>query len=85
MAAFRPRSAFLVFALGAAVTAGACYQDPNDQLDQAQQTIDLQATLEELANKTTELQFGFDSLRNEVARQDSTIRKLSNLAGVAYR
>jgi hypothetical protein len=46
--------------------------------------MDLQATLEELANKTTELQFGFDSLRNEVARQDSTIRKLANLAGVAY-
>lgn len=84
MAALRPRPVLLVLAVLAAVTAGACYQDPNAQLDQAQQTMDLQATLEELANKTSELQFGFDSLRNEVARQDSTIRKLANLAGVAY-
>lgn len=83
MASVRVRPAVLVLVV-VAVAAGACYQDPNDQLDQAQQTMDLQATLEELANKTTELQFGFDSLRNEVARQDSTIRKLANLAGVAY-
>lgn len=84
MAAYRFRSLILVLAVASAVTVGACYQDPNEQLDQAQQTIDLQATLEELANKTSELQFAFDSLRNEMARQDSTIRKLANLAGVAY-
>lgn len=84
MAATRPRSALLVLALSAAAVTGACYTDPEEQLDQMQQTMDLQATLEDLANKTTELQFAFDSLRNEMARQDSTIRKLSNLAGVAY-
>ncbi len=83
MAAPRPRAVHPFLTL-AVVLAAACYQDPNDQLDQAQQTMDLQATLEDLANRTTELQFAFDSLRNEVARQDSTIRKLSNLAGVAY-
>ena len=84
MAATRLRSALLVLAFAAAAVTGACYADPNEQLDQMQQTMDLQATLEDLANKTTELQFAFDSLRNEMARQDSTIRKLSNLAGVSY-
>lgn len=84
MAAIRTRSTVLLLVIASAVALGACYQDPNEQLDQAQQTLDLQATLEELANKTTELQFGLDSLRNEVARQDSTIRRLANLAGVAY-
>jgi uncharacterized protein YlxW (UPF0749 family) len=84
MTTIRPRSALLLLVLLTATVVGACYADPQEQLDQMQETMDLQATLEELANKTTELQFAFDSLRNEVARQDSTVRKLANLAGVAY-
>ena len=84
MASRHLRPALLVVTLAAAAAVGACYKDPNEQLDEAQQTLDLQASLEELANKTTELQFGFDSLRNVVAKQDSTIRKLANLAGVPY-
>ncbi|MBP7550573.1 MAG: hypothetical protein KA761_09835 [Gemmatimonadaceae bacterium] len=64
--------------------AGACYTDPKQQLDQMQETLDLQATLEDLANRTTELQFATDSLRGVVARQDSTLRRLANLAGVVY-
>lgn len=83
MSASRLRAALLL-SVTAAAAAGACYQDPNEQLDQAQQTLDLQATLEELASKTTELQFAYDSLANVVARQDSTLRKLANLAGVPY-
>jgi len=67
-----------------ATLSGACYTDPKEQLDQMQETLDLQATLEDLANRTTELQFATDSLRGVVARQDSTLRKLANLAGVAY-
>lgn len=67
-----------------AVAAGACYTDPKEQLDQLQQTMDLQATIEDLASRTTELQFAYDSLRNVVARQDTTIARLANLAGVPY-
>jgi uncharacterized protein YlxW (UPF0749 family) len=77
----RPLALTLVVA---ATLAGACYTDPKAQLDQMQETLDLQATLEDLANRTTELQFATDSLRGVVARQDSTLRKLANLAGVAY-
>jgi len=61
-----------------------CYKDPNKELDQAQQTLDLQATLEDLGNRTSELQFALDSLRGVVAKQDSTISRLANLAGVPY-
>lgn len=64
--------------------AGGCYQDPNAQLDAMQETLDLTNTLDELASRTTELQFTLDSLRGVVARQDSTIAKLANLAGVPY-
>lgn len=79
----RLRPLLLAFGLAAA-GAAACYKDPNKELDQAQQTIDLQATLDELANRTSELQFTLDSLRNVVAKQDTTISRLANLAGVPY-
>ena len=73
-------------ALGVALclAASACYSDPKAQLDAMQQTLDLTSTLEDLASRTTELQFAIDSLRGVVARQDSTIAKLANLAGVSY-
>lgn len=83
MSRARRRLALVLLSLGAAVTA-ACYQDPNAQLDQLQGQLDLTATLEDLANRTTELQFALDSLRGVVARQDTTIARLANLAGVAY-
>lgn len=80
----RPRAVALLVTLVAAAAAGACYTDPKEQLDQMQQTMDLQATIEDLASRTTELQFAFDSLRTVVARQDTTIARLANLAGVPY-
>lgn len=67
------------------VLLASCYQDPNEQLDAMQQTIDLQDTINELGMRTTELQFTLDSLRMVVARQDTTISRLANLAGVPYR
>ena len=63
---------------------GACYQDPNTQLDKMQETIDLTTTIEELGSRTTELQFALDSLREVVARQDTVLSRLANLAGVPY-
>ncbi len=81
----RPTRRLTLLAVGAALaTALGCYQDPNEQLDQMQQTLDLTATIEDLANRTTELQFAVDSLRGVVARQDSTLARLANLAGVPY-
>lgn len=82
MSPHRFRALVLLTSLAAIVAA--CYQDPNDQLDQMQETMDLTATLEELASRTTELQFAIDSLRSVVARQDTTIGRLANLAGVPY-
>lgn len=66
------------------LAAAGCYTDPNAQLDQMQETMDLQATLDELGNRTTELQFALDSLRMVVAKQDTTLSRLANLAGVPY-
>ena len=80
----RRRSATLVIVLGLALAVGACYQDPNRQLDQMQETLDLTATIEELGSRTTELQFVLDSLRGVVARQDTVLSRLANLAGVPY-
>ena len=77
------RPSLLAVACSTALAAG-CYQDPNKRLDQMQETVDLQATLEDLANRTTDMQFQLDSLRGVVARQDSTIAQLANLAGVPY-
>lgn len=72
--------------LAAAVLLGAvaCYRDPNRQLDEMQATIDLQSTLDDIANRASDLQFQVDSLRGIVARQDTAIARLANLAGVPY-
>lgn len=77
------RPAFLVVA-AVLLGAVACYQDPNRQLDEMQATMDLQSTLEDIANRATDLQFQVDSLRGIVARQDTAIARLANLAGVPY-
>lgn len=63
---------------------GGCYTDPNKQLDEMQKTLDLSNTLTELGSRTSELQITLDSLRLVVAKQDSTIATLANLAGVRY-
>ena len=78
-----PRSRILV-AVVVALTGVSCYQDPKVALDAMEETLALQSTLEELGNRTTELQFALDSLRGVIARQDTTIRALANLAGVPY-
>ena len=71
-------------ALVALLPLAACYKDPTEELAAMQATIDLQDTLNELGMRTTELQFTLDSLRMVVARQDTTISRLANLAGVPY-
>lgn len=81
----RRRSFHLVVLLSLMFAAGACYSDPNDQLDQMQESMDLTATIEDLGTRTTELQFALDSLRGVVARQDTVLSRLANLAGVPYQ
>ena len=83
----RPRTSPLLLVVALVVAlgpVGACYQDPNAQLDKMQETIDLTTTIEELGSRTTELQFALDSLREVVARQDTVLSRLANLAGVPY-
>ena len=80
----RHRSSSVLVAVVVLTMAGACYQDPNKQLDKMQETLDLTATIEDLGSRTTELQFALDSLRGVVARQDTVLSRLANLAGVPY-
>lgn len=69
-----------------AIAAGtACYQNPQERLDQMQQITDMSDAVNELALRTSELVFEVDSLRRVVARQDSVLATLANLAGVQYR
>ena len=80
----RLRPSSLLVAGLALLAVAACYQDPNKQLDSMQETLDLTATIEDLGSRTTELQFALDSLRGVVARQDTVLSRLANLAGVPY-
>ncbi len=82
----RPRAALLTACLVvAAASASACYEDPNDKLNQLQQITDMTDAVNELNSRTSELLFTVDSLRAVMARQDTTIMRLANLAGVPYR
>lgn len=86
-AAAAPRvvRALLVGAGLAAVALAGCYEDPQARMDQAQQLTDMIDVVNELNARTSELGFTLDSLRNVVARQDTTIWRLANLAGVPYQ
>jgi uncharacterized protein HemX len=77
------RAALLVVALALPASV-ACYQDPQEQLDQMQQITDMVDAVNEIGMRTTELQFTVDSLVGVIARQDTTISRLANLAGVPY-
>lgn len=78
----RPRAVLLV--AGAAAALG-CYQDPQAKLDELQQLTDAVDAVNELNSRTSEILFTLDSLRAVIARQDTTIARLANLAGVEYR
>ena len=78
------RAAHLVVLLAALAAGAGCYRDPQAQLDEAQAQLDLTATLEDLGSRSADLQFQLDSLRAVVARQDTAIARLANLAGVPY-
>lgn len=67
------------------LAAAGCYQDPQDRLDQMQQITDMSDVVNDVAMQMAELTFAVDSLLIVVARQDSTIAVLANLAGVPYR
>ena len=84
MSRSRPQHFPRIAGLLAVMAASACYRDPNTELDKMQETIDLTATIEDLGSRTTELQFALDSLRGVVARQDTLLSRLANLAGVPY-
>ena len=71
--------------LGAAAVTAACYEDPQAKMDQAQQMTDMLDVVNDLQSRTSELQFTLDSLRGIIARQDTTIARLANLAGVPYQ
>jgi hypothetical protein len=79
------RRAVLAALAAAATLAGACYEDPQARMDQAQQMTDMVDVVNELNARTSELAFTIDSLRQVVARQDTTIYRLANLAGVPYQ
>lgn len=80
----RRRASLLVGTLALAATAG-CYRDPQEQMDQMQQMTDMVDVVNELNARTSEMTFTLDSLRLIVARQDTAIYRLANLAGVPYQ
>jgi hypothetical protein len=80
-----PRIRPLILTLVAAgALAAACYNDPQRQMDQMQQITDLADILNEVQLRTADMQATLDSLQMVVAKQDSTIYRLANLAGVPY-
>lgn len=72
--------------LAAAIVAvGACYEDPQQKLDQMQQLLDIGDALNELALRTADLQMSIDSLAAIVAKQDTAIYRMANVTGLSYR
>lgn len=68
---------------GLALAAGGCVRPATQQdLYLAQALVDIQDALNEVRQTTYETQDRVDSLKFIVARQDTVIRQLANLAGV---
>ena len=75
--------AALVVAFTALVSV-ACYEDPQERMDEMQLVVDMEDAVNALNAQTSELIFTMDSLRRVVAKQDTAIARLANLAGVPY-
>ncbi len=75
--------AALVIAVTALVSL-ACYEDPQERMDEMQLMVDMEDAVNALNAQTAELLFTVDSLRRVVAKQDTAIARLANLAGVPY-
>lgn len=78
-----PSRASLVLLLAVAGLPG-CYEDPQQKIDEMQAMTDMVDAVNELNARTSELTFTMDSLRLIIARQDTAIYRLANLAGVPY-
>ncbi len=76
-----------VCALALVVFASGCQQltNPAAQAELQKSMYDLQDMLMDMRDETALLQGQVDSLRFVVARQDSTMRQLSNLLGAPMR
>jgi hypothetical protein len=55
--------------------------NPLADVELQQSLVDLQDLLTEMRDQTAQLQWQLDSLRDVVARQDSTLRVVANLVG----
>lgn len=85
MPVFRPRLALLAAALIAALGGGAaCYEDPQQRIDQMQQLLDIGDALNEMGMQLSELQETVDSLRMVAARQDTIVYRMANVTGIPY-
>ena len=60
----------------------ACTVDRTADIQQAEAIIDLGDAVNDLRMQASDVQFTVDSLKQVVARQDTVIRQLANLAGV---
>jgi len=81
----RPRRARLVLAaaaLGSAAALGGCLRNPAADAAAAQALTEIGDQLGAMQQETATLQDQIDSLRTVVARQDTILRRLANLAGV---
>jgi hypothetical protein len=77
------RVAVLSLIAGAALLVG-CFNDPQKELDQMQQMTDLADALNELTQRTAELQFTIDSLSAIIAKHDTAVYRMANVTGVPY-
>ncbi|HET6681815.1 MAG TPA: hypothetical protein VFG84_11480 [Gemmatimonadaceae bacterium] len=60
----------------------ACTADRTADIQQAEAILDLGDAVNDLRMQASDLQFRVDSLKEVVARQDTVLRQLANLAGV---
>ena len=81
--AIRRRLTVLAILLAAA-TGASCFSDPQKEMDQMQQMTDLADALNELTQRSAELQFTIDSLRAIVAKHDTAVYRMANVTGVPY-
>ena len=76
------RIAAVVAAVVAAVIAAACAPDTTAGINTAQALVELGDALNAVREEQSILQGQLDSLREVVARQDTVLRQIANIAGV---
>ncbi|MBX3173835.1 MAG: hypothetical protein KF709_05450 [Gemmatimonadaceae bacterium] len=80
-----PTRLLRTLAASSLMTLGACYQDPQQVMDQQQQLNDIADAINQMGLQMADMQATLDSLGGIIAKHDTAVYRMANVTGVPYQ